>query len=352
MNIARDAEHARLKQQEEIAVQRAQQKADVVKEEMDRFRESEASRITAQEDVKKMEIAQLQTIEQTRIENEEKVKTREIKKRKQLELEEKQREITVTEKSMEVLQKRAEEELVRAKAVGAEEKVQSTRELEVAERVKRIELVRATQQSEREAIQLTTIAKAERKAAEERESADKHASLSAKFRYEVDAAGKQMLNEAENVRSDESRRSALRMTLAGKLDSIIRESVKPMQNIDAIKILEVNGLPGFSGGAQLAGGDGGGSIGSGGTGGGSGNGGGSPQGNGGGNLADSVVNSALRYRAQMPFVDNLLHEIGMSPGEISNLSNIFGSFDKEVVDATAQGTASPSTGKTKGAGPK
>jgi hypothetical protein len=29
-------------------------------------------------------------------------------------------------------------------------------------------------------------------------------------------------------------------------------------------------------------------------------------------LAESVVNSALRYRAQAPFVETLLHEIGMS----------------------------------------
>ena len=35
------------------------------------------------------------------------------------------------------------------------------------------------------------------------------------------------------------------------------------------------------------------------------------------NLAESVVNSALRYRAQAPFVDTLLHEIGMSTQSIN-----------------------------------
>ena len=345
LNIAKDAEYARLKQQEEISVRRAQQKADVVKEEMDRYREAEQSRIAAQEEVKKLEIAQQRAIEQTRIENEEKVKARDIAKRKQLELEEKQREITITEKSMEVLKKHEEEELVRAKAVEAEEKVQSVKEQEIAERAKRIELVRAMQQSEREAIQLTTIAKAEKEAAEQREQAEKHSSLAAKLRYEIDAAGRQMLNEAENVRSDASRRSALRMELARRLDSIIRESVKPMQNIDAIKILEVNGLPGFSGGVPASGGEGG-SISSSGSGGGGDGGGGSGR-DGGGHLADSVVNSALRYRAHMPFIDNLLHEIGMSPGEISNISNILGGFEKEVVEASVSEGASPPGGKGK-----
>ena len=350
LTIAKDAEYARLKQQEEISVRRAQQKAEVVKEEMERYRDAEESRIAAQEEVKKLEIAQQRAIEQTRIENEQLVRAREIEKRKQLELEEKQREISITEKSMEVLQKHEEEERVRAKAVEAEEKVASTRELEIAERAKQIEIVRAKQHSEREAIQLTTIAKAEREAAEQRELAEKHASLAAKLRYEIDAAGKQMLNEAENIRSDASRRSALRMELARKLDSIIREAVKPMQSIDAIKILEVNGLPGFSQGLPGGGGNGGGgSLTSGGAGGGNGDNGGGAGKGGSNHLADSVVNSALRYRAQMPFIDNLLHEIGMSPGEISNISNILGGFEKQVVDGTTEGKSSPS-GKGKGRG--
>lgn len=42
----------------------------------------------------------------------------------------------------------------------------------------------------------------------------------------------------------------------------------------------------------------------------------------GGSLADNIVSSALRYRAQAPFVDNLLKEIGMSPNEITNLGNL------------------------------
>ncbi len=321
LNILKEEEFARLMQQEEIAIRRAKQKADVVKEESDRYREAEQAQIKAQEDVKKSQIEQQRSIDTTRIENEEKIKARDIAKRKQLELEEQARILAITEKSMEVLNMSAEEELVRAKLAEAEEKVSSAREMEAAERQKSIELIKAAQQVEREAIQLTTLAKAEKEASQEREQAEKYASLAAKLRYEVDAAGKQLLNEAENIRSDASRRSALRMQLAKNLDSIIRESVKPMQNIDAIKILEVNGMPGFSNGQPgNTNGDG-----EGGSPSGDGKGGGSK-----GNLADNVVNSALRYRAQMPFVDNLLHEIGMSPGEISNISNILGGFDKEV----------------------
>ena len=333
LEISKESEYARLKQQEEIAVRRAQQKADVVKEEVERYRESEQAQIKAQEDVKKSQIAQQQSIERERIESEEKTQAREIEKRKQLELVEKERELAVTEKSKLLLKANEEEELIRAQTVAAEEKVASARELEVAERKKRIELIRAAQQVEREAIQVTTLARAEKEASQEREQAEKFSSLAAKLRYEVDASGKQMLNEAENMRSDASRRSALRMMLAKNLDSIIREAVKPMQNIDAIKILEVNGLPGFSGGQpQLGSGSGSGIAPADGD---------VPGGSRGANLADSVVNSALRYRAHMPFVDNLLQEIGMSPGEISNISNILGGFEKEVTEVTDESGSKP-----------
>jgi hypothetical protein len=42
-------------------------------------------------------------------------------------------------------------------------------------------------------------------------------------------------------------------------------------------------------------------------------------GSGGGNFADGVVNSALRFRAQAPLVDQLLREIGIEGGDIQRL---------------------------------
>ncbi len=39
------------------------------------------------------------------------------------------------------------------------------------------------------------------------------------------------------------------------------------------------------------------------------------------NLADSVVNSALRFRAQAPLVDQLLREIGVHGGDIGHAAN-------------------------------
>jgi uncharacterized membrane protein YqiK len=191
--------------------------------------------------------------------------------------------------------------------------VASAREIEIAQRNKTLHLIQAEQSGQSEAIQITTIAKAEKEASQEREQAEKYTSLATQLRYEVDAAGKLLLNEAENQRSDASRQSDLKMQLAKNLDSIIREAVKPMENIDGIKIYEVNGFPGAGGGGQGSDFDGG--------------------SGGGGNLSDNVVNSALRYRAQMPFVDNLLNEIGMSSGEIGNIKNILGDYNGPSVSS-------------------
>ena len=41
---------------------------------------------------------------------------------------------------------------------------------------------------------------------------------------------------------------------------------------------------------------------------------------GGGNIADNLVNSALRYRAQAPLVDQLLREIGIEGGDVGKLA--------------------------------
>ena len=89
-----------------------------------------------------------------------------------------------------------------------------------------------------------------------------------------------------------------------------------MANIGDIKIVDVNGLPGFSGTS----GSGGSGVTTTGVSGRS------------GNLADNVVSSALRYRAHQPFLDSLLKEIGMAPGEISNIRNILGDYENPKKD--------------------
>jgi uncharacterized membrane protein YqiK len=299
LNLDKESEYARLEKQRLVDIKKAQERAEIIKEQAERQRDSEEAQIISEEQIKNAKISQQKNVDAYRITAEKETRLLDIEKAKRLRIEEHQTELEVIDKSKSVLKSKAEEETARAKAVEAEEKANSTRYIEKAQGIKQVEVISAASKAEQ----------------------DKYETLAAKLRYEIDASGKKALNTAENLRSDASRRSALRLKLADKIESIIRESVKPMANIGDIKIVDVNGLPGFSGGVS----DGGSSAtaSSGGKGDNTGR---------SGNLADSVVNSALRYRAHQPFLDSLLKEIGMNPGEISNIRNILGDYDDPKKD--------------------
>ena len=298
LNLDKESEYARLEKQRQVDIKRAQEKAEIIKEQSARQKEAEEAQIISEQQIKNAKIEQQKNIDSHRIESERVVRLLDIEKAKRLSIEEHQKNLEVINKSKQVLKSKAEEENSRAKAIEAEEKANSARYVEKAQGIKKVDVITAASKAEQ----------------------DRHATMAAKLRYEIDAAGKEALNSAENLRSDASRRSALRLKLADKIESIIRESVKPMANIGDIKIVDVNGLPGFSGTSSGGGGGNGeasdGASGSGRS----------------GNLADNVVSSALRYRAHQPFLDSLLKEIGMAPGEISNIRNILGDYENPKKD--------------------
>ena len=86
----------------------------------------------------------------------------------------------------------------------------------------------------------------------------------------------------------------IRQALIKSLPEIIRESVKPLEQIEGIKIVQVAGLNASGASGGVAGTNGA-----------------TSNGQADGSLADQVVNSALRYRGQAPLVDSLLREIGL-----------------------------------------
>ena len=231
LELERDVEFSRLEKQRSVDIKLAEEKAQTAKEEARKRYESEEAYIMAEEQIKNAKTAQQKNVDSFKIAAEQETRVLDIEKAKRIEIEEKQKQQEVLEKSKNVLKTKMEEELARAKAVEAEEKVNSTRDIEQAEKAKALGVIDASKNAERE----------------------KLAAMAAKIRYEVEASGKKSLNEAENLRSDASRRSALRLKLAEKIEGIIREWVKPMQNIDSIKVVDVNGLPGFSQGGSSSG---------------------------------------------------------------------------------------------------
>jgi hypothetical protein len=63
-------------------------------------------------------------------------------------------------------------------------------------------------------------------------------------------------------------------------------------------------------------------------------------------LSDNVVNSALRYRAQAPFIDTLLQEIGVSPSSITSLGHLGSVMALPVSDNQRDCAADPTASKS------
>lgn len=299
LQIARDQEYARLMQDQEVKVRSAESLSTIARQEAERRREAEQAKIEADRAIRESEIEKQRQIEQ-----------REIERQRVIRIAEQEREIAISEKSREESAARADADLARAKAVEAEEQVKTVRETAVAERARQVRLVQAREDAEKDAIAITVAAETEKRAADDRAEAMRVAATGEadavriraqadEERYRVDAEGRRSINEARNALSPDQVAMEIRLELLRNLPAIIEQSVKPMERIDGIKIIDVRGLT-----QNAVGGDGGG----GGAGGGE------------NSLARSVVDQALRYRAQRPLIDSLLNEVGL--GDLADLSGM------------------------------
>ena len=320
LQILREEEYAKMQQEREISVRKAEQLAEIATQEAAKKREAEEAQIAADREVELKRILTARDLENENIQKEQLIERAKVEQRKTVELAEQDRAIAVAEKSRAESEAKALADKARAEAVKAEEEVVTVRETQRAERVKAVELVNAAQEAQKEALALTVAAEAEKQAALDKAEAvriaaeaeaEKHR-LQAKGeadakvllaqaqeqQYKVDAEGTRAVNEAANVLSLEQVEMQVRMALLRHLPDIIRESVKPMENIDDIKILQVNGLGSLAG--VGASGDAA-SVGS------------------SASLSDQVVNSALRYRSHAPLIDSLMGELGLQGGDINAL---------------------------------
>jgi len=299
LQIARDQEYARLMQDQEVKVRAAETEATVAREEAERRREAEEAQIDSE-----------RAIEEARIGKERQVEQREIERQRTIRIAEQEREIAISQKSQEESAARGEADLARAKAVSAEEQVKTVRETAEAERSKQVRLVQAREEAERDAISITVSAEAEKQASDDRAEAMRVAATGEadavriraqadEERYRVEAEGKRAINEARNALSPDQIALEIRLELLRNLPSIIEQSVKPMERIDGIKIIDVRGMGNHDSGGNS-----------------------DAAGGGDGNLARSVVDQALRYRAQRPLVDSLLNEVGLS--DLADLSGMVG----------------------------
>jgi uncharacterized membrane protein YqiK len=305
LNIDRESEFARIDQHRQVEGARVRQRTELIQERAQQDQESESAQITAKQAIEAARIRSDQSIEQERIRKEQNLQTAELERRTSLDLAEQRRTIAVAEQSKAQSEAQAASDAARALAVAAEESVFTARDMAVAERKKAIDLIGAAQAGEKEALRLHLAVNAEKDAANGRgeairaqaqaeADADRIRSEATKVRAEVEAEAARLMNESHNTLTPEARNSLFRQKLLDKMEGIIRESVRPMEHIEGIKIISVNGLMGGNshGGAV-------GDV--------------AP-----GTLPEQLVSSALRFRAQAPLVDSLLKEIGIDGSGIEH----------------------------------
>lgn len=343
MEIDKQQEFVSLEQQQEIAKRRAEQAADVAQQGAEKEREAEQAkilakqqvdqaRIEAERQVQEREVEKVRAVQSAQIAAERAVEAEKIEKDKLLQeklveqqkavevagierlkatqLADQTRAIDVAVKSKDQSEAEAQANQARAESVRTEEQVVTVREVAKAEREKSVVLVEAQREAEQQAINITVAAEAERDAAlskavavktlaEAEAEAEKIRAVAQQATNTVRAEGERLLNEARNLLAPDQIALQVRLALLGALPAIIRESVKPMEQIDGIKIIQVGGL---NGSASAVNGE-------------------APAN---GSLGDQMVNAALRYRSQAPLLDSLLAEVGLKGGELNGLTQALG----------------------------
>ncbi len=313
LDIERESEYARLSQEKDLEFRRAWQQAEVARERAERKRDAQVADIISSEQIEKARIASERELKQDRIEQQRDIEAMEIERRKLIELAEHARTVAVAESSEAETAARAKADEKRAAAISAEEAIFTARDRAQADRKKEVELIMTTLEVEKDQLRQKTRIATEKTVAAGRAEiaridadafalAEETRSKAYRIRHQVESEGVRLMAEANNIASPEARTSALRLRLVEKLDAIIRESVKPLEKIEGIKVVHLDGLTAPAGG-------------------------GSPEGEGG--LTDRLVSSALRYRVQAPIVDQLLSEIGINISDPSKLAQLLDKLQKD-----------------------
>lgn len=353
LKIAADDRQAQLDQEKEIATNEETQATEVANMRAAKHREQEQARITAEREVQESEIAASQSVEEKKIAKEKDIESRKIQKSKEIEAEQIVKERTIEEENIKKLQAieianqnkaisiaekskehsiaQADANVEKEKAVKTDEAVITAKETAKAERDKQISIIKSSEDAEKVAVAETIkaegqvkVAEAEAKAVKTKAEANAQAELieaegksaaeiklaeALKATKEAEAAGIELVNKAENSISLEILNFRLRQAAINISPSVVAESVKPLERIEGIKLVQVDGLQAhgnfgsYTGPIDGTGGD---------------------EGEGktrASNLTDQLVNSALHYRAAAPMVDELLKSIGFDGGSIAGLTS-------------------------------
>ncbi|MEO6363780.1 MAG: flotillin domain-containing protein [Caldimonas sp.] len=301
-SLRRQTEEVKLSTNQEIATLTANQEAAVA-----------ANQAAARQQAESATIEANRSIETNRIEAARVTKEATVQANAAVTIRGQEQDVLVANKSKDVAAAETAADAARALAVAAREAVETARQVEVANRGKAVTLVKAEEKAREASIGLVVAAEADKEAAGNKAEALRVEATGERDAAVLRAAGTvaegaaiaealSKKNQAQNELSPQVIAQQIRMAVLAALPAIVEQSVKPLMNIKSIRIAEVGGLAGASGGGEGVAGAGmsGGSIG----------------------LSDQVVASALRYRTNAPMVDSLLREVGLAGGgDLSQLLN-------------------------------
>lgn len=305
--IEKDQEFAQLSQQREIETARAEQMALIATQQANRNLEAETVKVEADRQISQKRIEAERQVKAAEIDKNLAIRTQEIdverntqvltaEQRKEVEIARQDTQIAISQKSRDQSEAEAAANLARAEAAKAEEAVTTARQVAAAEREKSIQLIEAEKLAEQNAIAVRVSAAAEKEAAMDRADA---ITIEAKAKQEAalaEAEGRRALNAALNTLSAAQIDLQVRTLLLQQLPAILEKAVKPMEQIDSIRIVQVTGL----------GNDGAGSTGA--------------TGSGGATFPEQVMNSALQYQVAKPIIDAVMKDAGLSNAGITGIA--------------------------------
>ena len=219
--IARqEIEKADIARERELEAARLERRKALEQIEIARTQALQEAEIAAREEIERARIASERGLDEARVGRDLDLRKLEVERERDVESAVMDKAIALFEKSLEESAAQVKAEMAKAKAVEAEELVKTARESENAKRRTTVEVMLAQKNAE------------EKRIAAEAEQ----------VRAAVDAEAQKLLYEAENVLTDGARYGLFRRRLLDRIEGIVRESVKPMEKIEGIRILQVDGL--------------------------------------------------------------------------------------------------------------
>lgn len=273
--IDQEANKNRMEQKQQIEKDNADKEAEIEANKIQKNKETKTLEIEATKELELKEIQKNKELENAKIENEKILKGSLIEKEKFLKLAEQNKVIEISKKTQEELKAKTVENEEKAKELTSSQKMITAEETEKATREKDLYLINISKETETETKKATARAEAIKTEAE-----------AIKLKMETEANGKRAMIDAENSISEKMIEMKLKLTLMENLDKIVAQIVKPMENIDSIKIIQANGI--MNNGSSSTG------TGSSET-----------------SLPNQVVDAALKYKLSLPFVQEMIKEVGI-----------------------------------------